>query len=60
MAKPVAEALATTLSIADDSATIPDRLPYSPQFENNCFAAIWRGSEEGSHSRLIDCCITQL
>ena len=30
------------------------------QYKNNCLAEIWSGSEEGSYSRLIDCCITQL
>ena len=33
---------------------------YSSQFENNCFTEMRSGSEEGSYSRLIDGCITQL
>ena len=27
---------------------------------DDCLAEMWSGSEEGSYSRLIDCCITQL
>ena len=33
---------------------------YSSQFQNKCLAESCSGSEEGSYSRLIDCCITQL
>ena len=33
---------------------------YNSQFQNKCLAAMWSGSEEGYHLRLIDSCITQL
>ena len=34
--------------------------PHSSHFENNFVAEMWSFSEEGSHLRLIDCCITLL
>jgi len=30
------------------------------QFKHNYIPEMWSGSEEGSYSRLKDCCITQL
>ena len=33
---------------------------HSSRFQNNCLAEMWSGPEEGSHLRLIDCCIIQL
>jgi len=32
----------------------------SPQSKNHCSVEMWSSSEEGSYSRLIDCCITRL
>ena len=32
----------------------------SSQCKNNCLAEMWSGAEEGSYSRLIDGCITEL
>ena len=39
----------------------PDRsLIRGSRLENNCFAGMCSGSEEGSYLRLMDVCITQL
>ena len=33
---------------------------YSSRFKNSCFSVMRSSSEEGSYSRLVDFCITQL
>jgi len=43
----------------NDSATYY-RGSASSRFKNNCFAVMRSGSEEGSYSRHVDVCITQL
>jgi hypothetical protein len=41
---------------------LPNVSPSRPSLnrKNNSFAELWSGSGEGSHVRIIDCCITKL
>ena len=45
-----------------DAVLVAARLRQGPgvNLKNNCLAEMWSRSEEGSYSRLIDCCIIQL
>ena len=50
----------TVLHVPHSLDSGPEIEWYSSQFKNNWSAEMWSGSEEGSYSRLTDCCITQL